>query len=229
MTDPNDYNTFTLVGSFAPTSTTAFENGEVKTNGYAGTGKYVAFRCPPWISNTIYLDDVNIDYIPNCMHVSNVHALPTTITPYAADVVWTAGGDETEWDVVYGPAGSIADPSQLTPQTIYTTPSISLANLNANTLYEVFVQGHCDNGENSSWESGSFRTGCAAITVLPFMENFESYPTGSSSNHVLPNCWDYVNGGSSAAGCPTINTGSSYGTGTASISIPTVQHLIPTR
>ena len=213
MTDPNDYNTFTLVGSFAPTSTTAFENGEVKTNGYAGTGKYVAFRCPPWISNTIYLDDVNIDYIPNCMHVSNVHALPTTITPYAADVVWTAGGDETEWDVVYGPAGSIADPSQLTPQTIYTTPSISLANLNANTLYEVFVQGHCDNGENSSWESGSFRTGCAAITVLPFMENFESYPTGSSSNHVLPNCWDYVNGGSSAAGCPTINTGSSYATG----------------
>ena len=213
MTDPNDYNTFTAVGSFSPSSSTlVFENAEIRTDSYTGNGKYVAFRSPR-ITNYMYLDDVQIDYIPNCLHPENVHAVASTITPYAADVIWTAGGDETEWDVVYGPFGSITDPSQETPQTVYGTPSISLSNLTANTLYEVFVQGHCSNGESSVWEVGTFRTACAALTSLPYVEDFESYPTGSSSNHILPYCWDYVNSGTTAAGCPTINSGSSYATG----------------
>ncbi|MCR4738217.1 MAG: fibronectin type III domain-containing protein [Bacteroidales bacterium] len=213
MTDPNDYSTFTAVGSFAPSSTILeFEDGEVRTDNYTGNGKYVAFRSPR-ITNYMYLDDVQIDYIPNCLHAENVHAVASTITPYAADVIWTPGGDETEWDVVVAPAGSVTNPNLETPQTIYGTPTISLTNLAANTLYEVFVQGHCSNGESSVWEVGTFRTACAAISSLPYMEDFESYPTGSSSNHILPNCWDYVNSGSTAAGCPTINSGSSYATG----------------
>ena len=58
-----------------------------------------------------------------------------------------------------------------------------------------------------------FRTGCAALDVLPYSEDFESYTTGSSSNHILPNCWDYINSGTSSVGCPTINSGSTYAHG----------------
>ena len=202
MTDPNDYNTFTAVGSFAPSSSTLeFENAEIRTDSYTGNGKYVAFRSPR-ITNYMYLDDVQIDYIPNCLHAENVHAVASTVTPYAADVIWTPGGDETEWNVVYGPAGSITDPSQETPQTVYGTPSISLSNLTANTLYEVFVQGLCSNGESSLWEVGTFRTACAAISTLPYSENFDTYAgatTTSVSVNNLPACWDNFNQGSSTS------------------------------
>ena len=210
MTDPNDYSTFTPVGTFAPSGNTLdFENGEVRTSGYTGNGRYVAFRSPK-ITNTIYLDDVQIDYIPNCLHVENVHAVASTITATSADVTWTPGGDETEWSVVVAPAGSVTNPSLETPQIINGTPSISLSNLTGNTPYEVFVQGHCSNGENSVWEIGTFRTACVAISSLPFEENFEGYAPGSSSNHKLPPCWDYINAGSSATGCPTIQSNTTY-------------------
>ncbi|MBR4786536.1 MAG: fibronectin type III domain-containing protein [Bacteroidales bacterium] len=208
MTDPNDYNTFTGLGSFAP-STLDFEDGEVRTSGYTGNGRYVAFRSPR-VSNTIYLDDVQIDYIPNCLHVENVHAVASSITATSAEVVWTPGGDETEWNVVIGPAGTILDPSLETPQVIYGTPSISLSNLTGNTPYEVFVQGHCNNGENSVWVTGTFRTACVPITMLPYEENFESYTPGSSSIHRLPPCWDYINYGSASMGCPTIYNNTTY-------------------
>ena len=210
MTDPNDYNSFVGVGSFSPSgSTLDFESGEVRTSGYTGSGKYVAFRSPK-ITNYIYLDDVQIDYIPNCLHAENVHAVTSTITATSAEVMWTPGGDETEWSVVYGPAGTISDPNLETPQTIYNTPSISLSNLTGNTPYEVYVQGHCSNGENSVWEMGTFRTACVPLTSVPFEENFEGYAPGSSSNHRLPPCWDYINSGSSSAGCPTIYNSTTY-------------------
>ena len=213
MTDPNDYNTFMTVGTYAPNSNSDFESAEVKTDGYSGTGKYVAFRCPQWIANYMYIDDVQIDYIPNCLHPENVHAVATSITAYSADVTWTPGGDEMEWSVVYGPAGTITDPNLMTQETVYGTPSISLTGLSGTTLYEVFVQGHCSNGENSVWESGSFRTACAPITTLPYVEDFESYTAGSSSSQQLPSCWASINYGTTATGCPTVNSNTTYAYG----------------
>ncbi|MBR4786535.1 MAG: fibronectin type III domain-containing protein [Bacteroidales bacterium] len=217
MSDPQNVNTFVPVGTFAPTSTTDFEDGEVLTSGYSGTGHYVAFRCPQWITNYVYLDDVNIDYIPNCLHVNNVHATPATITATSATVVWTPGGSESEWEVVYGPAGTITNPELATSQTIYTTPEIQLSGLTGNTLYEVFVKANCDNGESSTWETGTFRTACVAISSLPYMENFDSY-TGATTTSVsvnnLPACWDHYNHGTSSSysGYPIIytSTGTNY-------------------
>ncbi|MCR4738377.1 MAG: fibronectin type III domain-containing protein [Bacteroidales bacterium] len=214
MTDPNDYSTFTAVGTFAPSGNTLdFENAEIRTSGYTGNGKYVAFRSPR-ITNYMYLDDVQIDYIPNCLHAENVHAVASSITATSADVIWTPGGDEVEWNVVVAPAGSVTNPNLETPQTIYGTPTISLANLTGNTPYEVFVQGHCNNGENSVWEVGTFRTACVAISTLPFTENFDSYAgstTTSVSVNNLPSCWDNYNHGTSTSysGYPIIYNSSS--------------------
>ena len=177
----------------------------------------MAFRCPQWITNYLYLDDVNIDYIPNCLHAGNVHATPATITATSATVTWTPGGSESEWEVVYGPAGTITNPELATSQTIYTTPEIQLSGLTGNTLYEVFVKANCDNGESSTWETGSFRTACVAISSLPYMENFDSYTgTASTSASVnnLPACWSHYNHGTSSSysGYPIIytSTGTMY-------------------
>ena len=211
MSDPDDISTFVPVGSFSPQQLNSFEFGNVITRGYTGNGHYVAFRCPQWITNYIYLDDVMIDYIPECAFVTNPHVIASTITTNSARVTWTPGGTETDWEVVCS-ANPVNDPSTLTAEMVQNTPSLDLTNLTPNTLYYVYVRANCGSSY-SPWMMCQFRTACAALDVLPYSEDFESYTTGSSSNHILPNCWDYINSGTSSVGCPTINSGSTYAHG----------------
>ena len=195
MSDPYDISTFVPVGTFSPQNLNNFEFGSANTRGYAGNGHYIAFRCPQWITNNIYVDDVVIDYIPDCYFVQNPHAVESSITATSARVTWTPGGDETDWDVVIGVAGSISDPATQTIEMVQNTPSYEFTNLLSNTLYEVFVRANCGSSY-SDWMSCSFRTGCAAISSLPYVEDFESYPVNTSTSpsaNTLPNCWDYRN------------------------------------
>ncbi|MBR4535496.1 MAG: fibronectin type III domain-containing protein [Bacteroidales bacterium] len=189
MEDPNDYSTFVQVGQdVTPSATSTWELFEVNTDNYTGTGRYIAFRIPMGTSSNMYIDDIEVDYIPLCAHVTNLHTVANSITPDAADIAWTAGGDETEWQVVYGPAGSIIDPELETAETVYT-PEISLTNLSGNTLYDVYVKAVCGS-ENSTWVHISFRTDCGIVTALPFVENFDTYGTGTSA---YPTCWTKIN------------------------------------
>lgn len=119
MTDPNDVNTFDVIGSFSPSAQSTWELAELRTNSYTGNGRYIALRTPQWFSNYMYIDDINIDYIPNCLHVENVHVVGSSITTDAADITWTPGGDESEWEVVYGEAGTITDLNNESTVTVY--------------------------------------------------------------------------------------------------------------
>lgn len=195
MSDPYDISTFVPVGTFSPQNLNNFEFGSANTRGYAGNGHYIAFRCPQWIANNIYVDDVVIDYIPDCYFVQNPHAVESSITATSARVTWTPGGDETDWDVVIGIAGSISDPATQTIEMVQNTPSYEFTNLLPNTLYEVFVRANCGSSY-SQWMSCTFRTACAALTTLPYVEDFEGYPSSTSTSpsaNTLPNCWDYRN------------------------------------
>ncbi|MCQ2291631.1 MAG: fibronectin type III domain-containing protein [Bacteroidales bacterium] len=189
MTDPNDVNTFDVIGSFSPSAQSTWELAEFRTSGYMGNGRYVALRIPQWFSSNMYVDDINIDYIPNCLHVDNVHVVGSTIETDAADITWTPGGDESEWEVVYGEAGTITDLNNESTVTVYEN-TISLTDLTPNTQYEVFVKANCSNGEGSGWMSTTFRTACTAIDQLPYVENFDNYGTGESA---YPNCWEKIN------------------------------------
>ena len=188
MENPDDYSTFTILGQFTPSATSTWELGEIRTSNYTGNGHYVAFRVPKTITNYMYLDDIYIDAIPNCQHVENVHVVGSTITPTGADVTWTAVGDETEWDVLYGPVGTV-DFENDVPTTVYTN-IITLDNLTSNTLYEVYVRANCSFGESSTWMVATFRTACTEIATLPYMDNFDTYGTGESA---YPNCWEKIN------------------------------------
>ena len=95
--------------------------------------------------------------------------------------------------MVIGIAGSISDPATQTIEMVQNTPSYEFTNLLPNTLYEVFVRANCGSSY-SQWMSCTFRTGCAAISSLPYVEDFESYPVNTSTSpsaNNLPNCWDY--------------------------------------
>ena len=189
MSDPEDYNTFVQIGqTLSPTATSTWELFEVNTDSYMGNGRYVAFRIPANISSYMYIDDINIDVIPSCEHVTNIHTVGA-VTTSDAEVAWTAGGSETEWEVVYGVAGTITNPETETPESAYTN-SIQLTNLTGNTAYDVFVRAICSDGGTSTWLQYTFRTACDEITTLPYVDNFDTYGTGTT---VYPPCWGKIN------------------------------------
>ena len=201
MEDPNDLNSFTVLGQFNPSSINSWELATFLSRGYASEGHYVAFRVPQWYANNIFVDNINIHYIPSCLNVVNIH--PVAITPYTAEISWTPNGSETQWNYVYGPAGTV-DPDDATLMTANAN-TITLTDLAANTLYDIYVQAYCGDGDLSIWMSASFRTECAPMTTLPYQENFDSYTgTSSSSTNVLPSCWSRYNTGTSYTGLPTV-------------------------
>ncbi len=184
MSDPDNPATFEPIGSFSPSANSTWERAELNTRGYSGNGRYVAFRVPQWISNYQYLDDVTIDYIPACLHVENLTA--SNITAYAADVIWSPGGAEDTWEVLYGENVNLETDI---PTMVYDT-LFSLSGLTPNTLYHVYVRGICSGDDQSAWESMDFRTDCVAIDSLPYVENFDTYGTGENA---YPFCWGKIN------------------------------------
>ncbi len=180
MTDPTDYSTFHVVGSFSPSATSTWELAEINTDSYTGNGHYVAFRMPIGGSNYMYIDDVDIHEIPFCGRVENITA--SQITTNTATISWTPGGNESNWEVVYGTSGNV----DFDNPTAVTEPTTDLDNLSANTVYEVYVRIVCENGEYGAWTQMNFRTACGMIDQLPFSENFDSYTASTSTQ---PACW----------------------------------------
>ena len=183
MEDPEDYSTFTLLGSFCPSQTTDFEMGEIVTRGYTGNGHYVAFRCPKWATSYIYLDDVSIDYIPSCVHVNNVHAASVDST--SATITWVPGGSETDWEVYVMEGTGAVDFDTVVPASVTETTYVA-SDLLPGTLYTAYVRGNCG-FEYSDWISGTFRT-TQTPGQMPYFCDFEDghdqfgFENGTSTN-----------------------------------------------
>ncbi|MCQ2294299.1 MAG: fibronectin type III domain-containing protein, partial [Bacteroidales bacterium] len=89
MTDPYDLNTFEEVATFTATSSTDWDTFTCFMAGYTGQGRYIAFMDA---GNNIqyytylYLDDVEVDFAPECGPVENIVA---ETTPFNALISWT--------------------------------------------------------------------------------------------------------------------------------------------
>lgn len=90
------------------------------------------------------------------------------ITTTTADVSWTVGDREIEWEIVYGESGfepttggtSVIDDDGILGET--------LTNLNADTIYDVYVRALCDINDMSEFsEVASFTT----LVVPPVNDN----------------------------------------------------------
>ncbi|MBO4654500.1 MAG: fibronectin type III domain-containing protein [Bacteroidales bacterium] len=185
MSDPYDLSTYTVVTTISPTATSTWEDFVVYLNSYTGTGKHIVFKTPDGIASTFYLDDIEVDYAPECLLPTNVSV--TNITSSEATVNWGAAEDETEWQIVYGPAGFAMDTVE--PVSITINP-YTLTNLESNTSYDVYLRTICGNGEVSVFSPvKTFSTVCAPM-ALPYRENFDSYNTGTSA---YPDCWRKIN------------------------------------
>ena len=195
MTDPTNKSTFVPIATVTPSTTSTWENLEVRTSAYSGEGRYVAFRAPQGAANYMYIDDINIIYIPSCSHVEDI-AL-TDVTTNSATIGWTAVGGESNWAYVYGQVGTIDIESIEESDWIPTSENpITIEGLEPNTAYEIYVKSYCDNGEESTPVYFTFRTNCVAITadVLPYIEDFDNYGTSSSAalTSAYPYCWSRI-------------------------------------
>jgi len=91
----------------------------------------------------------------------------TEITPMNATIAWTAVNQETMWEVILLPAGS-NPPLQTTMGIVANSIPFTVANLQCNTSYDVYVRATCGLVE-SAWSSVAINfttTNCSGIVSI---------------------------------------------------------------
>ena len=203
----------TFVPIAQPTTTSSQHTPiEVSFASYTGTSRVIALHntYSSYDYSYIYVDDIVVDYLPDCPRVEGVSA--NHIGQDGATIHW-ASGNSGDYEVVYGLTGF--NPADSIPVVVNAADSLDLTNLSGNTAYDVYVREICTGGGYGAWSfTYTFRTECGPITVLPYFEGFETYPVGSSTAtmYEIP-CWGrldnagqnhfgYVNNASSWAAGP---------------------------
>lgn len=187
MTDRTDPTSFEIMDTIDLPISDNYSLFEYSLANYTGFGQYIAFRVSNGNgSNNVRLDDVVLDYIPTCQHPVNLQI--DSVGSDFIDIHWTEVGGANSWVVEYGPEG-------FTPGTggtalTSTDTFFTISNLDANTVYDIYVLSDCGGGLISTQISNSARTDCGPITTLPYTENFESgiYSSQNQQNYIV--CWD---------------------------------------
>ena len=185
MSSPTDTSTFELITQLTVPTTGVFDSYGINLNTYTGTGQYIVFKSRYGAtSSAIYIDNLHIYPIPDCAKPIDLGA--TNVTDISADLYWTEDGNATLWNVEYGPTGFIPG----TGIALYnlTDTFVSISGLSADTEYQFYAFADCGSG-NISLPSNpyTFTTQCTPITTIPFVDNFDTYPTGSAN---FPTCWN---------------------------------------
>ena len=125
---------------------------------------------------------------------------------YEVELGWLPGYMESSWDVAYrqGSTGSWTSAIDGTSSSSYT-----FTNLSPNTTYQFRVTALCSDTSLSAILT--LTTPCSPMNLLPFTENFESQPTGSSNTGTsFVSCWHRLNNGSTYGGYPYVSNSTTY-------------------
>lgn len=118
--------------------------------------------------NSIYIDEFHIEVPVSCFPPENLTA--TAVTSASALIGWTAVEPATAWDMEIGMHGF--EPGTGTLLTGIADTALTLEGLEANTAYDIYVRGACDDENSSIWTGPlGFTTLCYAET--PWEETFE--------------------------------------------------------
>ena len=172
LTDPSDDDTFEVIDTIVTSSNNSWNHITVYCNNYTGSGQYLAFRADNCGNSARLIDNLVIDYLPECLPISNLYV--SDLTMEGATISWSGNADS--YNVYVG-------------GNIYNTTDtfIVINDLNASSSYSVSVRAICANDSSVMSEAISFNTSCGAITVTeetPWFEDFEGY---TSSSFI---CWE---------------------------------------
>jgi hypothetical protein len=164
---------------------------------------YIIFEGICEYGSSTYIDDITVDLIPTCDVPQNLAFNGTTSTLTWEKGVW--GATPASYNIRYGLNGENTY-EEITSDTTFVT----LSGLLSNTEYVFSVQAVCGNDDNSEWsESITATTPCLPLS-LPYIEDFNSYTTSSTSssapsgypNQTMPECWNFLNMSSSSSTYP---------------------------
>ena len=179
----------TLTISFNVPSITALGDYRMRIQGADGSGK----KNPCYTGTYSYLADytLRVAEAPSCMPPTNLAVVENSATVHGASISWTAGGNETAWQIcLNGNENNLID---------VNTNSHTFTELDAATTYTVKVRANCSANENSEWCTPiSFTTECEALTISEngWTENFDGLNIASAytpTARVLPTCWSAIN------------------------------------
>ena len=181
MTDALDEYSFTPVDTVYNPTTAEFYLHHVYLNGYADSGRHIAFRWldndDPFTATYALVDDITVQLTPPCAMVERLTA--SDITGTTARIRWEEGplGTPGSYTIEYRSPGAS---STVIPNV--TDHEFILNGLEHNTFYTVYVTAHCDSSLSSLTDSICFTTACLSGGDLFF--GHDPYV----SAHSFPGC-----------------------------------------
>jgi hypothetical protein len=133
-----------------------------------------------------HIDNFTVRTPPTCPDVTSI--VVSSITTTSAQIDWTNGGSESNWEIAVQAAGTGTPGAADGSGTDTATNPYNATGLNANTAYEVYVRAECVAGVDfGAWVGPiNFATGCDTFSTFPYSEGFES--------GVPPTCWTSFRG-----------------------------------
>ena len=192
MTDPTKYSSFETVEEFTPTG--AWKQYTTKFAAYQGEGLHIAILADDRyeISDSVYIDDVVIDYITPCNDITDVKLFDVTST--TANIKWTSDADSFIFVISTEPY-DILGLEMLDIDSMRTQPNVVLIDtltakakfvedLAINGKYYVYIKGICS-GRYTEWSKElMFKTYCTSTPIEKFKADFQGDTNGQK-----PDCW----------------------------------------
>lgn len=144
-------------------------------------GQSVALFVEKKIGNTqdrIYAQNILVNEEQSCEAPSDIVIENETTT--TAEVFWTENGEATMWEIIYGIEGF--DPqTEGTLVEVEINPTVTLTNLEVDTVYEVYIRTICSEELESEWVGPeSFTTETLSMSQNA-IEGFMVYPNPATN------------------------------------------------
>lgn len=130
------------------------------------------------------IDNIIVETMPDCAEPTDI--VITDIYQDTAHASWTAGNDETSWEIVFGEPATIGTPSASTVGIPWANSNYDLSGMAPNTLQVVFVRSVCGLTNKSEWAGPYYFTTACSSLPIPFSEGF-------NSDSATEQCWKTVN------------------------------------
>ncbi len=191
----------TLMATFQPidtvisSATTFSKYTRIVSEKYNGKGHYIVLIGIEGNGTTssggVYVDDIEISLVPTCFMPDNLSA--GKMFDNSAELTWEQlQGDNSAWDVAYGPAGTETNAMTIVPAD---KPEITINGLQPSTTYDFYVRANCGD-ETSEWRGPVTATTLYQIPLADAKWTFENgeptkaqAPTGTNK---IPQSW-FVN------------------------------------
>lgn len=178
----------TIVAANLPNSDFASYTVPFNQTVLSGNNRFICFRCIGENGSVWYLDNVTLEYIPQCAEPTTL--IVSEVTSSTAALSWTPG-DSTQTQFTIHYKGQNDWLWQTDSVIISDSAYAILSGLQHSTSYEVYVTAPC--APSSQTNHVTFLTTCMPVESdsLPYTMDFEDV-----AEYELPACWTLLHGNS---------------------------------